>query len=121
MTLDNRASHQETEFRATPRAFENDRSLSSTKPNGRIKTYRPGFGGPSIIDPISLRPAEWQERAACKGNPDFIVESDRRLSREQIEAAINICKICPVFAECKEWADKQKNWSGVVVAGRFYK
>lgn len=68
---------------------------------------------------------EWQENAACKGEPlEFFFElyEDDRDIAEEVD---NICFGCPVREECLSWAVKQSS-TGVfggayLIHGRFNK
>lgn len=68
---------------------------------------------PSII--LGFRPA-WHNDAACRGHSDlfFTVESTR---------ARQLCKECPVRAECLRWAldhDEPRGvWGGLTAAERW--
>lgn len=45
---------------------------------------------------------EWRSRAACRGmDTDLFFPRDRKAG----EAAIRVCRGCPVAVECGEWAD----------------
>ena len=69
---------------------------------------------------------EWVDRAVCAGMypEDFdtdIMGVEKAVSL--LRPALNACKICPVMAECRRWADSEIRQSpemNLVAAGGLY-
>ena len=61
---------------------------------------------------------DWMDSAQCHCTPDDKSFIEKPSSPEVEERWANICAICPVFQQCKEWADDEKV-SGVYVAGEW--
>lgn len=58
----------------------------------------------------------WRERATCRGSygthfPTASVGQAQR--REQVRAAVAMCKVCPVRQECFDLATKNKEKDGI--------
>ncbi|CAN5814324.1 hypothetical protein BH18ACT6_BH18ACT6_25390 [soil metagenome] len=57
-----------------------------------------------------LDPPAWHRAAACRNaDPDLFFVGQGRSSRE----AKAICAVCPVIADCSEWALRQRHLQGV--------
>ena len=56
----------------------------------------------------------WMGRAACTDRPDLWCDTGDAAVRSG--AADTCLTMCPVLAECREWA-ADKQWAGVVVGG----
>ncbi|MGO8825641.1 MAG: WhiB family transcriptional regulator [Acidimicrobiales bacterium] len=62
--------------------------------------------------------AEWQDRAACKGETEAFFSYDE----ERVAHALAICENCPVRQECLQMALADRNlfgvWGGTTQAER---
>lgn len=69
------------------------------------------------IDPRPNRadPLVWTTRALCAGRPEA---TDSRTKR-RAEAALELCRQCPVLEQCRAWADAEGTYVGVA-GGRVY-
>lgn len=67
---------------------------------------------------ISSRSGErWQDLAACRGDWDLFDEIDGTDGEyKDLELALSICALCPVFDYCKEAGKRQTGgiWAGEV-------
>ena len=81
-------------------------------------------GVPAFVRPSSVEPDEWRELARCSGvNPDLFFPERGASTYE----AKQVCRACPVKAECLEYALVNgrssgsgvvcRSWTGVVCAG----
>lgn len=48
-------------------------------------------------------PGPWQEFAACEGRTAVMFPT----RGEPVEPGLSLCSVCPVLAECQEWAATQ--------------
>jgi WhiB family redox-sensing transcriptional regulator len=77
------------------------------------------MGGPAMSSIPHPTPAgPWIEHAACYGHKDlFFPPTDVREHRydrnRRIRRAKGICAVCPVKAECLEWAQSNNEQSGI--------
>lgn len=58
---------------------------------------------------------EWQDLAGCRGmNTDlFFTTKTGRGAHREVQAAISVCRECPVTKRCKEYADATGSRDGV--------
>ena len=62
----------------------------------------------------------WIDHAACGGDDWTVwIEHPSRVSPAELEQARQICRTCPVLAQCTTWASTDPNFQGVA-AGRLY-
>lgn len=68
-----------------------------------------------------ILPLRWQDRAACKGEDTAAFYLDAADYPDEIERLRNICRTCPVLADCGEYALKYESWgfwAGMTVSER---
>lgn len=62
---------------------------------------------------------QWAARAACKGKTSLFYP--KAGDSKSYQAAVSICKACPVLAECRQYADEAQEKWGIWAGGNFYK
>ena len=69
----------------------------------------------------------WMELASCNGHEALFIQpafARTPSARARVNAAIMMCKTCPVFNECKSWSTgiehRGHSWVDVIIAGKYY-
>ena len=66
--------------------------------------------------PVDLKPdvvTDWRDRAACAGYPNQLFFPAGDVSQRIVEKAKAVCSICPVAADCLEYALETNQRSGI--------
>lgn len=86
----------------------------------RAVPHLPWDGGPDMMPDIHV--PEWQHRTACTPDEIDLFYPDSESSPAAYAQAREICGMCPVRAECLEWAmdlgDDHGMWGGLTARER---
>lgn len=66
----------------------------------RPKSARPGYDAPTF----DYLDGSWRHDAACKELDTDLFFPEQGASRRRIQAAKNVCRVCPVSTECLDYA-----------------
>jgi WhiB family redox-sensing transcriptional regulator len=64
---------------------------------------------------VVLHREEWMEQASCQYvDPELFYQDDGQLSQRKAEAAVKVCRHCPVIMDCLRWAFRTDDQFGVL-------
>lgn len=64
---------------------------------------------------MNLCHEDWMDQASCQYvDPELFYQDDGQLSQRKAEAAVKVCRHCPVIKECLQWAFRVDDQFGVL-------
>lgn len=89
-----------------------------------VDTARRWLSEPTHQPPGDIMSTAWITEAACRGvEPELFFpdgEVDERMPKAQVDAAMAVCRSCPVATDCFDWAMERRDltkfgvWSGTL-------